>query len=222
LRANAGICHGQAPPRPMNAKNPVHFQAMVVQQTPPPLATLTMSTAIVRTPSAIKPPANLVSFVRRRLRDAHLQRDVDRREEERHPILVSVFAQPVDEQYRAIGEPFALVTRDISEKGIGLVHTEPITDNLLALHMSLAGEEVNVVVRLCWSKALGPFYYLGGEFVAKLTSLPQPEKDAPAGHPLGVRRIDNRMARSTDVSPVHGTRPSEPPHQSCGDSRQRR
>ena len=161
----------------MKAQIPVHLQAMVVQQAPLPLATLTMSTATVRTPNVLKPPASLVSFVKRQIRDAHLQRDVDRREEERHLMLVSVLAQPVDEQYRAIGEPFALVTRDISEKGIGLVHTEPITDNLLAIQMSLAGEEVNVVIRLLWSKALGPFHYIGGEFVAKSVSFPQPEED---------------------------------------------
>jgi hypothetical protein len=186
----------------MKAQIRVHFQAMVGQQAPLPLATLTMSTATVRTPNVLKPPTDLVSFVKRRLRDAHLQRDVDRREEERHPMLVSVLAQPVDEQYRAIGEPFALVTRDISEKGIGLVHIKPIADNLLALQMSLVGEEVNVVVRLLWSKVFGPFYYIGGEFVAKLVSFPQPEEDLLAGHPLGVRRIDKRMARSTDVSAV--------------------
>jgi hypothetical protein len=159
-----------------------------------------MSTATVRNPNVLKPPADLVSFVKRRLRDAPLQRNVHHREEERHPMLVSVLAQPVDEEYRAIGEPFALVTRDISEKGIGLVHTEPITETLVAIQMSLAGEEVNVVVRLLWSQALGPFYYLGGKFVAKLASFPQPEEDLLARHLLGVRRIDKRMTRSTDVS----------------------
>jgi hypothetical protein len=136
-----------------------------------------MSTDTARSPRVLQPPASLVSFVKRQLRDVHLQWDVDRREEERHLMLVSVLAQPVDEQYRALGEPFALVTRDISKKGIGLVHTEPIRDNLLAIQMSLAGEEVNVVVRLLWSKALGPFYYIGGKFVAKLVSFPLPEED---------------------------------------------
>jgi hypothetical protein len=181
-----------------------------------------MSTGTPRPPNSLKPPTNLVAFVKRRIRDAHLQNDVDRRKEERHPMLVPVLAQPMDQQYRAIGEPFTLVTQDISEKGIGLVHTEPLTDNLLAIHMSLADEDVNVVVRLLWSKALGPFYCFGGEFVAKLVSFPLPEKENLAEHPLGVCRIDKRMARSTDVSPAYGTGQSEPSHQSCGDFCQRR
>jgi len=95
----------------MKAQIPVHFQAMVGEQAPLPVATLTMSTVTIRTPNVLKPPAELVSFVKRQLRDAHLQRDVDRREEERHLMLVSVLVQPVDEQYRVIGEPFAFVTR---------------------------------------------------------------------------------------------------------------
>jgi hypothetical protein len=181
-----------------------------------------MSTATTQTPIVLKPHANLVSFVKRQLRDAHLQRDVDRRDAERRPMLVSVVAQPVDEQYRAIGKPFALVTRDISEKGIGLVHSEPIADDLLAIQMSLADEEVNVVVRLRWSKAMGPFYYLGGEFVAKLASFPQPNDAAPAPHPLGVHRIDKQRTRSMEISPVYATAPAEPLHQSFNNSHQRR
>jgi hypothetical protein len=135
-----------------------------------------MSTPTVQGSSVLKPPAELVSFVERQLRDnAPLQRDVDRRQEERHLMLVPVLAQPVNEQYLALGKPFALVTRDISDSGIGLVHTERIAGDLLAIQMRLAEEEVDVVVRLLWSKAMGPFYYCGGEFVAKLARFPQPE-----------------------------------------------
>jgi hypothetical protein len=75
--------------------------------------------------------------------------------------------------------------------------------------MSLAGEDVKVVVRLLWSRTLGPYYYLGGEFVAKLASFPQREEDPPAGHSSSVCRIDKRMVRTTDVSPFSGIWPSE-------------
>jgi hypothetical protein len=78
----------------------------------------------------------------------------------------------VDEQGSALGAPFALVTRDISPKGIGLVHSEPMDQTLLALQMYLAGEEVNLVADVQWCRALGPFYYFGGRFVKKLESFP--------------------------------------------------
>jgi len=118
-------------------------------------------------PNPLEPPAELVAFVKRQLRDARVFGGEDRRSEERHPMLVPVLVQPVDEQFRPIGEPFAVATRDISQKGIGLVHSEPIDHRLVTLRMSLAGEELNVVARLVWCKELGPYYYIGCEFVAK-------------------------------------------------------
>ena len=99
---------------------------------------------------------------------------VERRSERRCLMVVPVMAQPVDEQSNATGAPFSVVTRDISPKGIGLVHSEPIDQTLLALQMTLADEEVNVVADVQWCKAFGPFYYFGGKFVKKLQSFPQP------------------------------------------------
>ena len=119
----------------------------------------------VRNP--LEPPAELVAFVKRQLRDARVFHGEDRRSEERHPVLVPVLVQPVDEQSHPIGEPFAAATRDISKKGIGLVHSARIDHRLVNLRMSLGGEELNVVARLVWCEELGPYYYIGCEFVAK-------------------------------------------------------
>jgi hypothetical protein len=84
------------------------------------------------------------------------------------PVLV----QPVDERYHPIGEPFSMVTRDVSPSGVGLVHSEPIRHKFLALQMLLNGERVNFVIKVVWNMGLGPFYGAGGEFVAKLESFP--------------------------------------------------
>jgi len=78
----------------------------------------------------------------------------------------------MDEQSDTIGTSFMAMTRDISPGGIGLVHTEPIDHGLLALQMSLAGEKVNLVAKVRWWRALGPYYYIGGEFVSRLDSFP--------------------------------------------------
>jgi len=158
-----------------------------------------MSAAAIPTPNAFKPSAELVSFVKRQLRDTHVPHGVDRRKEERLRILVPVLVQPMDEQYRPIETPFAVVSRDISEKGIGLVHTEPALGNLLALHFSLAGEDVNVVVRVIWSKPVGPFYYSGCGFVAKLDNFPQTTELRTGGRSLGTCRIDEPIVPSADV-----------------------
>jgi hypothetical protein len=88
-------------------------------------------------------------------------------------MAIPVLVQPVDGQSNAVGVPFAAMTRDISPRGVGLVHMEPIEHGLLALKMSLADEEVNLVADVEWCKALGPFYYVGTKFVSKLEDFPK-------------------------------------------------
>jgi hypothetical protein len=83
-------------------------------------------------------------------------------------MAMPVLVQPLDEQSSEVGIPFAAMTRDISPKGIGLAHTEPIDHGLLALRMTLAGEKVNLVAEVQWCRSLGPFYYVGAKFVGKL------------------------------------------------------
>ena len=113
-----------------------------------------------------------MAFVERQVRNARLYCGSEKRSEPRHFMAVPVIAVPVDEQFRAIGDPIALAARDISKKGIGLVHPQPIGHGLTAVQMHLAGEEVNVVVDILWSKPLGPFECSGGGFVAKLDGFP--------------------------------------------------
>ncbi len=133
-----------------------------------------MSDRVIRRPRVPDPPKELVSFVERQVRNARTYRGVERRSDRRYLMVVPVLVQPVDEQSNAMGAPFAVVTRDISPKGIGLVHSEPIDHRWVALQMSLAGEEVNVGAEVLWSKAFGPFYYIGADFIAKLERFPRP------------------------------------------------
>jgi hypothetical protein len=115
------------------------------------------------------PIPELVSFVKRQIRNAELRVGPERRSDRRHAIVAPVLAQPVDQDLNAVGDPFALVTRDISSKGIGLVHSKSIDQGLLTLQMRLADEDVKLVAEILWCKPLGPFYYAGGRFVSKLS-----------------------------------------------------
>ena len=127
-----------------------------------------MSTSVIEAPVALEPPAELVSFVERQVRNARTYAGVERRSDKRYLMAIPVLVRPVDEQSNAVGVPFAAMTRDISPRGIGLAHTEPIEQGLLALRMTLAGEEVNLVAEVQWCKGLGPFYYVGAKFVSRL------------------------------------------------------
>ena len=120
----------------------------------------------------LAPSKELVSFAERQVRNAVRYSGFERRSEKRNFMVIPVLAVPVDEQFNPIGDCVAVVTRDITSEGIGLVHPQCALGDRLALQMPLAGEEVNVVVKIEWCKPLGPYELSGGRFVARLDSFP--------------------------------------------------
>lgn len=119
-----------------------------------------------------QPPRELVDFVKRQIRDRRSFDGSERREESRDLKLLHVLAQPVDEDRRPLGDPLAMVTRDISSTGVGLVYPDRIPHDLVALQLELGGEEIVLLTRIVWRKPLGPFYYLGGKFLTRLDRFP--------------------------------------------------
>ena len=136
----------------------------------------------------------LVAFVVRLNRNAQHHVGPERRAEPREPVVLPVVAQPIDERRRPIGYPMALVTRDLSTWGIGLVHEQPMVYDRLALRLNVDGEEVLLIGDVRWRGPLGPFYSCGCHVVAKLDQfpeLPQPQVHCLSGSP---RRIDPPQA----------------------------
>lgn len=114
------------------------------------------------------PPAELVSFVERHIRSARPYTGLERRSDKRCLMAMPVVVQPLDEETEAVGDPFTAMTRDISPKAIGLVHTAPIEHKLLAIRVFLGGKEVDLVAAVLWCRALGPFHYTGANFVGEV------------------------------------------------------
>ena len=123
------------------------------------------------TPDTCAPP-ELIAFVERQIRDAQPHPWRDRRLEKRNLMVIPVLGRAVDDNYQPIDEPFWLVSRGISSRGIGLVHMDRFEHKLLALQMTIAGEEVVVVTRIEWQRGTGPFCSSGASFVAKLEDFP--------------------------------------------------
>ena len=119
----------------------------------------------------IDPPPELIDFAERQVRHARFEGS-ERRAETRHLMVVPALLLPVDHQQRALGDSFPAVTRDISAKAIGLIHTDAIRHNRLALHIQLAGAEANLIAELVWCQPLGPFYFSGCRFIKKLKRFP--------------------------------------------------
>ena len=134
------------------------------------------ATAICKRLSA-KPPAELVSFAERHIRNTRLTARFhpERRSETRHLLVVPVLVQPLDEDSNPAGESFFVVTRDISAQGVGLIAAQPILHRLVALRIHFDHEEVAVVAEVEWSIPMGPFEAAGCRFVRKL---PPEEWDA--------------------------------------------
>ena len=120
-----------------------------------------------------QPPAELVAFVEQEIRKAQPYKGLERRSEKRRLVAMPVFVQPVGEQFNAVGLPFVAVTHNISPSGIGLVHTKPIAQGLVALRLAFETKEVDLVAAVLRSGALGPFYYAGANFVIKFREFPR-------------------------------------------------
>ncbi len=123
---------------------------------------------MIEVSKTLVPPGEMLSFVQMHVAKVG---SYDPAEKE-HLMVVPVLAQPVDEQFQPVAAPRAVVTRDISAKSIGLVHTTRFRDPLLALQMLLGEEQVNLVVELQWSMSLGTYHYSGGRIVTALPGFP--------------------------------------------------
>lgn len=134
----------------------------------------------------------LVDFTRRQIVNATMYRGDEQRHEGRHLMMIPVRVVEVDQHNVAIGEPVELISRDLSASSIGLVHTDPIDAERLALNFHIAGTAVMVVIHVVWSGPMGPFYGVAGRFVAKLNAFPSLTEDR---HPQAGSRLPESSSR---------------------------
>lgn len=113
-----------------------------------------------------------IEFARRQLVNATRYCAVERRAEERHPMLIPAIVVPVDDDNRPIGDPMEVVTRDVASTSIGLFHEGPLRNKRMALRMKLAGAEVNLLLQVIWHSEMGPFFGSAGWYVKKLDEFP--------------------------------------------------
>jgi hypothetical protein len=113
-----------------------------------------------------------IEFARRQLVNATLYKGPDKRTEGRHPMMLPALVVPIDERNQPIDDVFEVVTRDVASTSIGLFHQEPLNHKRLALHMFMAGTEVNLVLQIVWKGPMGPFYGSAGWYVDRLEEFP--------------------------------------------------
>lgn len=127
---------------------------------------------IAETLSFLPSPA-LLAFVQRQVAQQNSHTGSDRRDVPRLLLAMPVTVQGVDEQIAPIGEPQPMVVRDYSGKGLGLVHEHPFEYNRIVVELTYPEEGKILAAEVRWRKALGPFYHLGCEIVARLDRFPE-------------------------------------------------
>jgi PilZ domain len=118
-----------------------------------------------------QPSPSVVAFVRRQVSQAELYKGQDRRAELRHLLVRPVLVYPADEKFSPVGPSRAMVIRDVSPRGLGLVHEEPLNLGLILVRISLPEIEALVGAEVRFSRAVGPFYYFGCEIDAQFDSI---------------------------------------------------
>ena len=153
----------------------------------------------------VHPSEEMAAFVDRliqRLIEEGLYYDgPDRRTEKRHVVAIPVRAMPLDGNLRPIGTAFLATARDISRRGIALVHSEPLNCALLAVELTdFDGKQLQAAVEVLRCRAIGPYFEIAGTFVTKVYDPLSRRKPEPStGIIQTLRRVADRL-RSTLVA----------------------
>jgi hypothetical protein len=93
----------------------------------------------------------------------------DRRQAARRWMVTHVAAVAVNANYDPVGEPFMAVTRNISTRGLALIHTRTVESGMLVVELlAHAVPAIQLIMRVARCRALGRFYEIAGPFVVRL------------------------------------------------------
>jgi hypothetical protein len=121
----------------------------------------------------VHPPHEMAAFVdqliERLTEEGLYYTGPDRRSEKRHSVALLVRAMPLDDDLRPAGPAFGATTRDLSQRGIAVIHHEKITSRWLAVELSdFDGNRLEAAVEVLRSRSVGPYFEIGGKFVTKV------------------------------------------------------
>ena len=92
----------------------------------------------------------------------------ERRATVRCPFVLAIPALPLDEAFKPAGEPFMIMSRNISSGGIGLVSRAPVRVKNLLLDLSARdGKHMQIIAELTRCRSVDGFYDIGGKFVMR-------------------------------------------------------
>ena len=116
--------------------------------------------------SALQPVPELLDYVRTRAPIP--TNSVEKRAAPRYFGCTAVPVLPLSAQLTPVGQPVLAASRNVSTRGVGLVHMMPITDPFMALELTTREGPIQLLVRVVRCRPLGPYFDLAGEFISKM------------------------------------------------------
>ena len=96
----------------------------------------------------------------------------ERRRSERLPSPIEVVVVPLDNLYSPLDESFPAVVSNLSQHGLGLIHTRTIDAPFVAVAMPCDGQRtIQVIARVVRCNARGRFFEIGCELKVRLGSV---------------------------------------------------
>jgi len=119
-----------------------------------------------------EPSPLLLAFVKRQISQAELAyAGQERRAGFRQLLAKPVLAYPADDRFSPRGPSHVMVIRDVSPRGLALVHEEQLNWPLVLLRISLPEIEALVGAVVRRSQPVGPFYLMGCEIHSQFDNL---------------------------------------------------
>lgn len=134
------------------------------------------------TPDLAPPTVALIDFVNQLAVGG--EPTLERRAVPRLPTAFSATVVRLADDLQPIGEPFDVVVRNISTKGLAFLSSQPIGVDHVTINMANSAStsvELRVRVRRC--QPLGPCFDVGGEFVTPVVSWLTASPPAPVRSP---------------------------------------
>lgn len=96
---------------------------------------------------------------------------LERRRDERFPFPRPLRVTPTDDEGRPVDEPLMAAGKQISERGLGFFHAQPLPHRSVAVALERRdGTSVSFLLRLRWCRFLGHGLYESGGYFLRTTS----------------------------------------------------
>jgi hypothetical protein len=121
----------------------------------------------------VHPPEDVASFIdnliKRLIEEGQYYEGPNRRTERRHVVALQVQAMPLGNDLQPAGQGFVTTTKDISRKGMAVIHFESIESPFLAVELTDPdGKKFQGAVEVLRCRSLGPYFEIAGKYVTKI------------------------------------------------------